>query len=102
MCTAGPASVRSSDQRRSALFQYLRGILKTPVLAFWILFVSVSQEQARCPLCRAEIKTKELVEYPGEEKEAGPATGENWRSSSKVTLTFTDILCLFFSFGYTE
>lgn len=55
---------------------------------FCILIVPVSQEQAKCPLCRAQIKTKELVEYPGEEVEARSATGENWQSSSKVTLTF--------------
>ncbi|XP_050983555.1 helicase-like transcription factor [Labeo rohita] len=52
------------------------------------------KEQARCPLCRAEIKTKELVEYPGEEKEAGPATGENWRSSSKVDALMSNLLKL--------
>ncbi len=99
MCTAGPASVRSSDRRRSALFQYLRVSLKSPDMycRFWILFVPVSQEQARCPLCRAQIKTKELVEYPGEEMQAGAATGENWRSSSKVNLTFIDIMHVIFS-----
>uniref|UniRef100_A0A8C1RQ94 Helicase-like transcription factor n=1 Tax=Cyprinus carpio TaxID=7962 RepID=A0A8C1RQ94_CYPCA len=52
------------------------------------------KEQARCPLCRAPIKTKELVEYPGEEMEAGPATGENCRSSSKVDALMSNLLKL--------
>uniref|UniRef100_A0A8C1RPY4 Helicase-like transcription factor n=1 Tax=Cyprinus carpio TaxID=7962 RepID=A0A8C1RPY4_CYPCA len=53
-----------------------------------------SEKQARCPLCRAPIKTKELVEYPGEEMEAGPATGENCRSSSKVDALMSNLLKL--------
>ncbi|KAK9979436.1 hypothetical protein ABG768_012867 [Culter alburnus] len=52
------------------------------------------KEQARCPLCRAQIKTKELVEYPGEEVEAHSATGENWRSSSKVDALMSNLLKL--------
>ncbi|XP_058603407.1 helicase-like transcription factor isoform X2 [Onychostoma macrolepis] len=52
------------------------------------------KEQARCPLCRAQIKTKELVEYPGEEMQAGAATGENWRSSSKVDALMSNLLKL--------
>uniref|UniRef100_A0A671P611 Helicase-like transcription factor n=1 Tax=Sinocyclocheilus anshuiensis TaxID=1608454 RepID=A0A671P611_9TELE len=53
-----------------------------------------SEKQARCPLCRAQIKTKELVEYPGEEMQAGAATGENWRSSSKVDALMSNLLKL--------
>ncbi|XP_048018521.1 LOW QUALITY PROTEIN: helicase-like transcription factor [Megalobrama amblycephala] len=52
------------------------------------------KEQARCPLCRAQIRTKELVEYPGEEVEAHSATGENWRSSSKVDALMSNLLKL--------
>ncbi|XP_042574187.1 helicase-like transcription factor [Cyprinus carpio] len=52
------------------------------------------KEQARCPLCRAQIKTRELVEYPGEEMQAGAATGENWRSSSKVDALMSNLLKL--------
>uniref|UniRef100_A0A8C1GG66 Helicase-like transcription factor n=1 Tax=Cyprinus carpio TaxID=7962 RepID=A0A8C1GG66_CYPCA len=53
-----------------------------------------SEKQARCPLCRAQIKTRELVEYPGEEMQAGAATGENWRSSSKVDALMSNLLKL--------
>ncbi|XP_056091436.1 helicase-like transcription factor [Rhinichthys klamathensis goyatoka] len=52
------------------------------------------KEQAKCPLCRAQIKTKELVEYPGEEVEAQSATGENWQSSSKVDALMSNLLKL--------
>lgn len=52
------------------------------------------REQARCPLCRAQIKTKELVEYPGEEVEARSATGEKWQSSSKVDALMIHLLKL--------
>lgn len=43
------------------------------------------QEQARCPLCRHEIKTNELVEFqPEEEEEGRAASSQNWAASSMV------------------
>ncbi|XP_052404180.1 helicase-like transcription factor [Carassius gibelio] len=56
--------------------------------------IQSEKEHARCPLCRASIKTKELVEYPGEEAQAGAATGESWRSSSKVDALMSNLLRL--------
>lgn len=45
----------------------------------------LAQEVARCPLCRSEIKTSELVEFPQEEMEEENSTkSERWRTSSKV------------------
>uniref|UniRef100_A0A667ZRT8 Helicase like transcription factor n=1 Tax=Myripristis murdjan TaxID=586833 RepID=A0A667ZRT8_9TELE len=47
--------------------------------------ISTEKEMARCPLCRSEIKTNELVEFPPEEmEEEDSANSQNWRSSSKV------------------
>lgn len=47
--------------------------------------ISTEQEKARCPLCRSEIKTSELVEFPQEEiDEENKANSEKWRTSSKV------------------
>lgn len=44
-----------------------------------------AQETARCPLCRSEIKTSELVEFPQEEMgEENGTNSEKWRTSSKV------------------
>ncbi|KAK2901000.1 hypothetical protein Q8A67_009115 [Cirrhinus molitorella] len=56
--------------------------------------IQSEKEQARCPLCRAQINSKELVEYPGEEMEAGPVTQEHWRSSSKVDALMSNLLKL--------
>ncbi|XP_043080880.1 helicase-like transcription factor [Puntigrus tetrazona] len=56
--------------------------------------IQLEKEQARCPLCRAQIKTKELVEYPGEEMQAGAATEGSWRSSSKVDALMSNLLKL--------
>lgn len=52
----------------------------------FLAFSSVRvQERARCPLCRGEIKTSELVEFPPEElKEDKSRNNETWRTSSKV------------------
>lgn len=47
------------------------------------------QNVARCPLCRSEIKTNELVEFPQEEMEEEKSTNsEKWRTSSKVHRTY--------------
>ncbi|XP_034051464.1 helicase-like transcription factor isoform X2 [Thalassophryne amazonica] len=47
--------------------------------------ISTSEETARCPLCRSEIKTTELVEFPEDqmEEDSGSDLG-TWRTSSKV------------------
>ncbi|XP_040915954.1 helicase-like transcription factor isoform X2 [Toxotes jaculatrix] len=56
----------------------------------------ISTEQtARCPLCRSEIKTSELVEFPQEEMEEGNSTNsERWRTSSKVQALMGNLLRL--------
>uniref|UniRef100_A0A671VEH4 Helicase like transcription factor n=1 Tax=Sparus aurata TaxID=8175 RepID=A0A671VEH4_SPAAU len=47
--------------------------------------ISTEQDTARCPLCRSEIKTSELVEFPQEEvEEENTPNSEKWRTSSKV------------------
>uniref|UniRef100_A0A8C7F806 Helicase like transcription factor n=1 Tax=Oncorhynchus kisutch TaxID=8019 RepID=A0A8C7F806_ONCKI len=51
------------------------------------------QEQARCPLCRGQIKASELVEFPLEEEEESNLL-ENWRSSSKVEALMSSLLRL--------
>uniref|UniRef100_A0AAR2L862 Helicase-like transcription factor n=1 Tax=Pygocentrus nattereri TaxID=42514 RepID=A0AAR2L862_PYGNA len=51
--------------------------------------------RARCPLCRADIKSTELVEFPGEEDDSGIAEGkETWRSGSKVDALMKNLLKL--------
>lgn len=53
------------------------------------------QEVARCPLCRSEIKTSELVEFPQEEMEEENSTkSERWRTSSKVQALMGNLLRL--------
>ncbi|XP_031418878.1 helicase-like transcription factor [Clupea harengus] len=53
------------------------------------------QEHAKCPLCRAQIKTRELVEYPGDEEDSFSADSKDkWRSSSKVTALMSSLLAL--------
>ncbi|KAI4872692.1 hypothetical protein NFI96_032483 [Prochilodus magdalenae] len=53
------------------------------------------QGEAKCPLCRADIKSSELVEYPGEDDDTGTADGkETWRSSSKVDALMRSLLKL--------
>lgn len=52
---------------------------------------SCLQDKARCPLCRSEIKTSELVEFPQEEiQEESSANSERWRTSSKVRFPSTE------------
>ncbi|KAM3870955.1 helicase-like transcription factor [Diretmus argenteus] len=47
--------------------------------------ISTEQENARCPLCRSEIKANELVEFPqGEMEEEGNTNSKKWQTSSKV------------------
>lgn len=60
-------------------------------VSFKFIFLSLlmlhmlAQEVAHCPLCRGEIKTSELVEFPQEEMEEENITKpERWRTSSKV------------------
>ncbi|XP_072221362.1 helicase-like transcription factor isoform X1 [Leuresthes tenuis] len=57
--------------------------------------ISTEQEKARCPLCRSEIKTSELVEFPqeGMEEESG-SNSERWRTSSKVQALMGNLLRL--------
>ncbi|XP_061099803.1 helicase-like transcription factor isoform X1 [Conger conger] len=53
------------------------------------------QENAKCPLCRAQIRTKELVEYPGEVAEsASNEDKDTWKSSSKVDALMSNLLRL--------
>uniref|UniRef100_A0A671VFK7 Helicase like transcription factor n=1 Tax=Sparus aurata TaxID=8175 RepID=A0A671VFK7_SPAAU len=59
----------------------------------------ISTEQvhdtARCPLCRSEIKTSELVEFPQEEvEEENTPNSEKWRTSSKVQALMGNLLRL--------
>ncbi|XP_061598880.1 helicase-like transcription factor [Cololabis saira] len=56
----------------------------------------ISTEQiARCPLCRNEIKTSELVEFPEEDmEEYSGANSEKWRTSSKVKALMGNLLRL--------
>uniref|UniRef100_A0A673Y9T1 Helicase like transcription factor n=1 Tax=Salmo trutta TaxID=8032 RepID=A0A673Y9T1_SALTR len=53
-----------------------------------------SEQVARCPLCRGQIKASELVEFPLEEEEEGSNLLENWRSSSKVEALMSSLLRL--------
>ncbi|CAN9502449.1 unnamed protein product [Ophioblennius macclurei] len=54
-----------------------------------------TQQNARCPLCRGEIKTSELLEFPEEEmeEENGKKSG-TWRTSSKVQALMGNLLRL--------
>ncbi|XP_034433159.1 helicase-like transcription factor isoform X1 [Hippoglossus hippoglossus] len=57
--------------------------------------ISTEKETARCPLCRSEIKTKELVEFPQEEmEEENSMNSERWRTSSKVQALMGNLLRL--------
>ncbi|XP_076013892.1 helicase-like transcription factor [Genypterus blacodes] len=57
--------------------------------------ISGEQEKARCPLCRSEIKTSELVEFPQEEiEEESKSNSEKWRTSSKVEALMGNLLRL--------
>uniref|UniRef100_A0A665V8P2 Helicase-like transcription factor n=1 Tax=Echeneis naucrates TaxID=173247 RepID=A0A665V8P2_ECHNA len=57
--------------------------------------VITSEQKARCPLCRGEIKTSELVEFPQEEMEEESSTNsECWRKSSKVQALMGNLLRL--------
>uniref|UniRef100_A0A8C6W143 Helicase like transcription factor n=1 Tax=Nothobranchius furzeri TaxID=105023 RepID=A0A8C6W143_NOTFU len=53
------------------------------------------QDKARCPLCRSEIKTSELVEFPpeGMEQEKN-VSSESWRTSSKIQALMGNLLRL--------
>ncbi|KAG7238033.1 hypothetical protein INR49_031387 [Caranx melampygus] len=57
--------------------------------------ISTDNEKARCPLCRSDIKTSELVEFPQEEMEEERSTDpEKWRRSSKVQALMGNLLRL--------
>ncbi|XP_028420940.1 helicase-like transcription factor isoform X1 [Perca flavescens] len=57
--------------------------------------INTEQETARCPLCRSEIKTNELVEFPQEEMEEEKSTNsDKWRTSSKVQALMGNLLRL--------
>ncbi|XP_075873771.1 helicase-like transcription factor isoform X2 [Nelusetta ayraudi] len=57
--------------------------------------IGTEQDQARCPLCRHEIKTNELVEFPPEQlEEEGGVSSQNWAASSKVQALMGNLLRL--------
>ncbi|KAK5917223.1 hypothetical protein CgunFtcFv8_012130 [Champsocephalus gunnari] len=57
--------------------------------------ISSEQENARCPLCRTEIKANELVEFPQEKMEEEKcANPDKWRTSSKVQALMGNLLRL--------
>ncbi|XP_016891132.1 helicase-like transcription factor isoform X2 [Cynoglossus semilaevis] len=57
--------------------------------------ISTGKDNARCPLCRSEIKTSELVEFPPEETEGDDGTSScQWRTSSKVQALLGNLLRL--------
>ncbi|XP_043999487.1 helicase-like transcription factor isoform X1 [Gambusia affinis] len=53
-----------------------------------------SEQKARCPLCRSEIKTSELVEFPPEEEmeDEKSVNSDRWRTSSKVQALMRNLL----------
>ncbi|XP_054894909.1 helicase-like transcription factor [Poeciliopsis prolifica] len=54
-----------------------------------------SEQKARCPLCRSEIKTSELVEFPPEEiEDEKSVNSDRWRTSSKVQALMGNLLRL--------
>ncbi|XP_056599172.1 helicase-like transcription factor isoform X3 [Triplophysa dalaica] len=79
------------DSLRQPVITYCAHVFCRPCICE---VIRSEKEQAKCPLCRAQIKTKELVEYPEEEVETGSVTGEKWRSSSKVDALMTNLLKL--------
>ncbi|XP_049322793.1 helicase-like transcription factor isoform X2 [Astyanax mexicanus] len=57
--------------------------------------IQSKQLAAKCPLCRANIKSTELLEYPGDEEDSRPTDRKDqWRSSSKVEALMTVLLKL--------
>uniref|UniRef100_A0A8C8E0F9 Helicase-like transcription factor n=1 Tax=Oryzias sinensis TaxID=183150 RepID=A0A8C8E0F9_9TELE len=56
--------------------------------------ISNEQEKPRCPLCRSEIKSSELVEFPQEEMEEESTNSGKWRTSSKVKALMGNLLRL--------
>lgn len=79
------------DSLRQPVITYCAHVFCRPCICE---VICTEKEQAKCPLCRAQIKTKELVEYPGEKEGTGSVTGEKWRSSSKVDALMTNLLKL--------
>ncbi|RVE57448.1 hypothetical protein OJAV_G00216470 [Oryzias javanicus] len=56
--------------------------------------ISSEQEKPRCPLCRSEIKSSELVEFPPEDTEEESTDSGSWRTSSKVQALMGNLLRL--------
>ncbi|KAF6726278.1 Helicase-like transcription factor [Oryzias melastigma] len=56
--------------------------------------ISSEQEKPRCPLCRSEIKSSELVEFPPEDMEEESTNSGSWRTSSKVEALMGNLLRL--------
>ncbi|XP_024129836.1 helicase-like transcription factor isoform X2 [Oryzias melastigma] len=56
--------------------------------------ISSEQEKPRCPLCRSEIKSSELVEFPPEDMEEESTNSGSWRTSSKVEALLGNLLRL--------
>ncbi|XP_056152063.1 helicase-like transcription factor [Lampris incognitus] len=56
--------------------------------------ISSEQEMARCPLCRSEIKTSQLVEFSQEDVEEDKSHSAKWRTSSKVEALMGNLLRL--------
>uniref|UniRef100_H2MA84 Helicase like transcription factor n=2 Tax=Oryzias latipes TaxID=8090 RepID=H2MA84_ORYLA len=56
--------------------------------------ISNEQEKPRCPLCRSEIKSSELVEFPQEDMEEESTNNGKWRTSSKVKALMGNLLRL--------
>ncbi|XP_009296828.1 helicase-like transcription factor isoform X2 [Danio rerio] len=79
------------DSLRQPVITYCAHVFCRPCICE---VIRSEKEQAKCPLCRAQIKTKELVEYPGEQAETRSDTGENWRSSSKALALMSNLLKL--------
>ncbi|XP_051990678.1 helicase-like transcription factor [Xyrauchen texanus] len=79
------------DSLRQPVITYCAHVFCRPCICE---IIHSEKEQARCPLCRAPIKTKELVEYPGEEVDNGSTDAEKWRSSSKVDALMSNLLKL--------
>uniref|UniRef100_A0A672JGY0 Helicase-like transcription factor n=1 Tax=Salarias fasciatus TaxID=181472 RepID=A0A672JGY0_SALFA len=53
-----------------------------------------TEQNARCPLCRSEIKTSELVEYSEETEDENSGNSDKWRTSSKVQALMGNLLRL--------
>lgn len=79
------------DSIRLPVITYCAHVYCRPCIAQ----VISSEQKARCPLCRSEIKTSELVEFPPEEMEDEKNMNpDKWRTSSKVQALMGNLLRL--------